>query len=94
MAIEIIGKVSATEKSPSTVDEFYFWTHKERVLSPFDVIKVWHVKDEKGELSITYGVVEEISHITDATSHITSFLSSDFGEGRSRQHVQIGDELR
>jgi DNA helicase HerA-like ATPase len=80
MATEIIGKVSATEKSPSTVDEFYFWTDKQRVLSPFDVIKVQHVKDEKGKLSTTYGVVEEISHITDATSHITSFLSSDFGE--------------
>ncbi|MDR2385013.1 MAG: ATP-binding protein [Tannerella sp.] len=80
MAIEIIGKVSATEKSPSTVDEFYFWTDKERVLSPFDVIKVRHVKDESGKPSTSYGVVEEISHITDATSHITSFLSSDFGE--------------
>jgi DNA helicase HerA-like ATPase len=80
MAIETIGKVSATEKSPSTVDEFYFWTDKQRVLSPFDVIKVQHVKNEDGEPSTTYGVVEEISHITDATSHITSFLSSDFGE--------------
>lgn len=71
MATKIIGKVSATEKSPSTVDDFYFWTDKKTILSPFDVVKVHHVKNEKGKNSITYGVVEEIFHITDATSHIT-----------------------
>lgn len=37
MATKIIGKVSATEKSPSTVDDFYFWTDKKTILSPFDV---------------------------------------------------------
>ena len=71
----IIGKGSATEKCPSTVDEFYFWTDKRQILSPFDVIKVKHEND-----SITYGVIEEINHITDAPSHFTSYISSDFGE--------------
>ena len=71
----VIGKVSATEKCPSTVDEFYFWTDKRQILSPFDVIKVKHEND-----SITYGVIEEINHITDAPSHFTSYISSDFGE--------------
>ena len=70
----IIGKVSATEKCPSTVDEFYFWTDKRQILSPFDVIKVKHEND-----SITYGVIEQINHITDAPSHFTSYISSDFG---------------
>lgn len=27
---KVIGKVSATEKCPSTIDEFYFWTDKNR----------------------------------------------------------------
>ena len=76
----VIGKVSATEKCPSTVDEFYFWTDKRQILSPFDVIKVKHEND-----SITYGVIEEINHITDAPSHFTSYISSDFGE--------IGDNI-
>lgn len=71
----IIGKVSATEKCPSTVDEFYFWTDKRQILNPFDIIKVKHEND-----SITYGVIEEINHITDAPSHFTSYISSDFGE--------------
>lgn len=72
---KIIGKVSATEKSPSTIDDFYFWTDKKQILSPFDIIKVSHEGD-----SITYGVIEEINHVTDATSHFTSYISSDFGD--------------
>lgn len=72
---KIIGKISATEKYPSTIDEFYFWTDKKQILSPFDVVKVNHESD-----SITFGVVEEINHITDAPSHFTSYISSDFGD--------------
>jgi len=71
----IIGKVSATEKCPSTIDEFFFWTDKKQILSPFDIIKVEHENN-----SITYGVVEEINHVTDAISHFTSYISSDFGD--------------
>ena len=71
----IIGKVSATEKSPSTIDDFYFWTDKKQILSPFDIIKVIHEGN-----SITYGVIEEINHVTDAPSHFTSYISSDFGD--------------
>ena len=73
----IIGKVSATEKCPSTTDEFYFWTDKGEILSPFDIIKVKHLPNDK---SITYGEIQEINHVTDAQSHFTSFISSDFGD--------------
>ena len=45
MAEEIIGKVSATDKNPSTINEFYFWTKAGYKLSPFDVIKVDHIED-------------------------------------------------
>ncbi|MDR1973436.1 MAG: ATP-binding protein [Bacteroidales bacterium] len=76
---KVIGKVSATEKSPSTIDDFYFWTDKGRILSPFDIVKVEHVAPDKTQ-SITYGVVEEINHVTDAPSHFTSYISSDFGD--------------
>lgn len=72
---KIIGKVSATEKCPSTIDEFCFWTDKKQILSPFDIIKVQHEKN-----SITYGVIEEINHVTDAPCHFTSYISSDFGD--------------
>ena len=61
---KIIGKVSATEKNPSTIDDFYFWTDKKCILSPFDIVKVEHESS-----SVTYGVIEEINHVTDASSH-------------------------
>ena len=69
-----IGKIVATEKMPTTVDDFYFWTDKERIIKPFDVVKVQHVRN-----SITFGVVEEISHFTDSPSFLAGYISSDFG---------------
>jgi hypothetical protein len=71
----IIGKVAATENRPTTIDEFFFWTSQNLILNPFDVIKVNHIND-----SITYGVIEEISHITDSPSYLTSYISNDFGD--------------
>lgn len=70
-----IGKVLATEKNPSTMEEFYFWTSPKLVLNPFDVVKVDHIND-----SVTYGVVEEISHITDTANFLSDYISNDFGD--------------
>lgn len=75
MAEEIIGKVSATEKNPSTINEFFFWTKAGYKLSPFDVIKVEHIEN-----SVTFGVIEEICHVTDSASHFASYISSGFGD--------------
>jgi len=72
---KIIGKVAATEKAPTTIDVFFFWTDKNRILNPFDVVKVEHI-----DKSITYGVVEAISHITDSSSYLSNYISSDFGD--------------
>ncbi|MCL2018938.1 MAG: ATP-binding protein [Oscillospiraceae bacterium] len=72
---KLIGRVLATEKIPTTIDEFYFWTNADTKLNAFDIIKV---KREDG--SDTFGVIESISHITDATSFLTNFISSDFGD--------------
>ncbi len=78
----VIGKVAATEKAPTTIDEFYFWTSKNRILSPFDVVKVEHISKSKDDnkKSTTYGVIEEISHITDSSSYLANYISNDFGD--------------
>lgn len=78
-----IGKIIATERVPTTVDEFFFWTDKELIIKPFDVVKVNHLKN-----SITYGVVEEISHLTDNSSFLAGFISSDFGDVNYHQYTQ------
>jgi DNA helicase HerA-like ATPase len=70
-----LAKLQQQKKNPTTIDEFYFWTTKDRVLNPFDVVTVNHIENSK-----IYGVIEEISHITDTPSYLTSFISCDFGD--------------
>lgn len=71
----LIGKVSATEKSPSSCDDFQFWLSDETIISPFDIVKVINTYDN----SITYGVVQDILHMSDSAGHISNYVSSDFG---------------
>ncbi len=78
-----IGKITATEKIPTTIEEFIFWTDRKRILNPFDVVKVEHIDN-----SITYGQIEEISHITDSDSFINSYVSSDFGDINHQGNTQ------
>lgn len=88
-----IGKVSATEKNPSTIDYFYFWMDSNSdELSPFDVVMV-----ENSNFSITYAIVEEINHVTDSSSHFASYISSEFGsigDATNPDSFQIGNTNR
>lgn len=72
---KLIGRVAATEKQPTTIDEFSFWTSTNLILNPFDVVKVEHINK-----SFTYGVIQEIFHITDSAGYLTNFVSNDFGD--------------
>lgn len=78
--MEAIGKIIATEKQPSTIEEFTFWTRKDLKLKPFDVVVVEHVTDAQGNPTKTFGVIEEISHMTDSPSALAGYISSDFGK--------------
>ncbi len=82
MANNVIGRVLATEKNPTTIDDFTFWTDPELILNPFDIVKVEHVNK-----SFSYGVIEDIAHITDAASFLTNFISSDFGDVNSEENT-------
>ena len=72
---KLIGRVLATEKNPTTMDKFNFWTNSDLKLHAFDIVKVEHIDN-----SFSFGVIENISHITDAQSFLTNFISSDFGD--------------
>lgn len=86
MSNNLIGRILATEKCPTTIDDFTFWTVPELILNPFDIVKVEHVNN-----SYSYGVIEDISHITDAASFLTNFISSDFGDVESEENtLRIG----
>ena len=71
---KLIGRIIATEKNPTTMDKFVFWTNANLKLHAFDIVKVEHTE------GFTFGVVENISHMTDAQSFLTNFISNDFGD--------------
>ncbi len=73
-----IGRVSATEKAPSTIDQFQFWMDPRIKISPFDIVKVENKIE--GAKSYTYGLVQEITHYSDGTSHLGNYVSYDFGD--------------
>lgn len=81
--METIGKVIATEKQPSTIENFTFWTKSDFKLKPFDVVTVEHIQGSK-----TYGVVEEIAHMTDSPGPLAGFISSDFGDVQSTSYTE------
>ncbi len=86
--METIGRIIATEKQPSTIEEFTFWTRKDLKLKPFDVVVVEHIQNANGEESKTFGVVEEISHMTDSPSALAGYISSDFGDVESKSYTE------
>jgi DNA helicase HerA-like ATPase len=73
-----IGRISATEKTPTSCDKFIFWLDDKERISPFDIVKVENNID--GFKSITYGVIQDIFHITDSPGHLSNYISSDFGK--------------
>lgn len=81
--MDVIGKIIATEKQPSTIEDFTFWTKSDLKLKPFDVVVVEHIQNSK-----TFGVVEEISHMTDSPSALASFISSDFGDVDAKSYTE------
>lgn len=80
--MDIIGKIIATEKQPSTIENFIFWTKSDLKLKPFDVVAVEHIQNSR-----TFGVVEEISHMTDSPSALAGFISSDFGDVDAKSYT-------
>ena len=81
--METIGKIIATEKQPSTIEYFTFWTKANLKRKPFDVVVVEHIQKSK-----TFGVVEEISHMTDSPSALAGYISSDFGDVESTSYTE------
>jgi hypothetical protein len=72
---DVVGRASATESAANTSERFHAWLAPEAIVNPFDIIEVDHLEDSR-----TYGLVTEISHTTDAASHLANLISSDFGD--------------
>ena len=72
---KIIGRASATEKSPNQSNDFSFWLAPEVLVNPFDIVEA-----ESYKFSKTYGLVMNLEHSTDANTHLSNYISNNFGE--------------
>jgi len=71
----IVGRASATERDPNSATSFSFWLRPDFRVNPFDIVDAEHVENSR-----TYGLVTNIRHLTDAASHLSNYISNDFGE--------------
>jgi hypothetical protein len=74
-ATKPIGRVVATEKSPSTSNTVQFWVAKGTVMKPFDIVMIGHLNDSR-----TYAIITELRYLTDSAGYLSDWVSSDFGE--------------
>ena len=71
-----IGRATATERAPNSSEKFGFWLKPGLMMNPFDIVSASQGLDS----SMTYGLVTNIHHSTDAPSHLSNFIANDFGE--------------
>lgn len=71
----IIGKVTATEHSPTSCNVVRFWVEDGVVIRPFDIVRIQHLLS-----SYTYAIVTDLTYITDSPGHLANYVSSDFGD--------------
>jgi hypothetical protein len=72
--VAVIGKASATERDPNSSEKFSFWLAPGEIANPFDIVEADQLEGTR-----TFGLVTNIEQITDAPSHLSNFISSDFG---------------
>lgn len=89
---EAIGRATATERTSNSSERFSFWLKPGLLINPFDITAAAQGLDE----SVTYGLVTNIHHSTDAPSHLSNYIANDFGEltgepNTPRQGTNVAD---
>lgn len=74
----VIGLSSATANQPNSSDAFSFWLAPGVIVNPFDIVEAEQVAPEG--TSRTFGIVNTLDHSTDAPTHLSNFISNDFGQ--------------
>jgi hypothetical protein len=72
---KIIGRASATERAPNQSNEFAFWLAPDILVNPFDIVEAETYRGSK-----TYGLVKNLAHSTDSNTHLSNYISNNFGE--------------
>lgn len=72
-----IGRVIATENTPTTTGNVRFWLEAEAQLKPFDIVRLIPPNSQDGDF---YVIITEIHQVSDEVSPLTGFISADFGQ--------------
>lgn len=80
---KVIGKTSSPEREPNTTTQFQCWLADGTRLNPFDFVTAEHLDGSQ-----TIGIVQEIKNLTDAESHLTNYVSHDFGKPGAEPYVE------
>ena len=76
----VIGRVVATENSPTTSTTLKFWIDDDVNVRPFDVVRIEHIGASPDEASASYAMITDLEHLTDGAGLLSSYVSSDFGD--------------
>jgi len=83
IAKEAIGKTSSPERDPNSTTKFYCWIKKGVLMNPFDFLVAEHMKGTR-----TVGIVTEILSPTDSLSHLSDYVSHDFGQPEAEPYTE------
>jgi hypothetical protein len=84
-----IGKVTATESSPTSCSTVRFWVHCDVVIRPFDVVRIPRIQGSQ-----SYAIVKDLHYMTDSAGHLANFVSSDFGDVTAQPHnIRMGTTI-
>ena len=76
----IIGRVVATESSPTTSTTLKFWIDERVKVRPFDVVRIQHMGTTADKCSSSYAMITDLEYLTDGAGFLSSYVSSDFGD--------------
>ena len=79
---EIIGRVIATEKKPTTTSHVRFWLEPHVQLKPFDFVRFTPPESQEIDIGEFWAIISEIEQVSDEPSPISGFISADFGDSK------------
>lgn len=75
-----IGRVVATEHTPTTTGQVRFWLAPDIDLRPFDFVRISAPDNFGRDIGSFYAIIDEIQQVSDEPSALSSFISADFGD--------------
>ena len=79
---DLIGRVVATERNPTTTGQVRFWLEPDVELKPFDFVRLTAPENTNRNIGEFYAIIHEIHQVSDEPSPLSGFVSADFGNSQ------------